>query len=188
MADNRAALARARRHDSRTKRVRARHALQEMIAAGQQITFAAVARHARVSVSLLYADADLAAAVADARDRQRQAGLQRTWGLPTRSLVTEQSLRADLANTHEQLRQLHNDNTALHQRLERSLGTDADAARGRAITPLLDQLEDRAAQLEADNHKLRRRITDLEAELRDANDSLQAARAANRDLMNMLNR
>lgn len=91
-------------------------------------------------------------------------------------------------NAHEQIRQLHDDNTLLRQRLARSLGTDADAARGRAIAPLLDRLEDRAAELEAENHHLRRRISDLEAELRDTTDSLQAARAANRDLMNMLNR
>jgi len=63
-----------------------------------------------------------------------------------------------------------------------------EAARGRAIAPLLDRLEDRAAELETDNHQLHRRITNLEAELRDTADSLHAARAANRDLMNMLNR
>ena len=188
MADNSAALARARRHDSRTKRVRARQALQEMIDTGQRITFAAVARHAGVSVSLIYADADLAAAVADARDRQQQAGLQRTWGLPTRSLVSEQSLRTDLANVNEQVRQLHEENTLLRQRLARSLGADADAARGRALAPFLDRLEDRAAELEAENHQLRRRIGDFETELRDVTDSLHAARAANRDLMNTLNR
>jgi hypothetical protein len=51
------------------------------------------------------------------------------------------------------------------KRLVRSLGTDA--ARGRAIAPLLDRLEHRAAELETENHQLRRRITDLEAELRD---------------------
>jgi chromosome segregation ATPase len=188
MVDNSAALARARRQDSRTKRVRARQALQEIIDAGQRITFAAAARHAGVSVSLVYADVDLAAAVAEARDRQQQVGLQRTWGVPTRSLVTEQSLRTELANAKEQVRQLHEEVTVLRQRLARSLGADADAARGRAVVPLLDQLEDRAAELEADNHQLRRRISDLESELRDVLDSLRAARAANRDLMNMLNR
>lgn len=188
MADNSAARARARRRDSRTKRIRAHHALQEMIDAGQQITFAAVARHASVSVSLLYADTDLAAAVAEARDRQQQTGLQRTSGLPTRSLVTEHSLRADLTNAHEQIRQLHDDNTVLRQRLERSLGTDADVARGQATAPLLDRLEDRAAELEADNHQLHRQIADLRAQLLEAHDSLQAARTANRDLMAMLNR
>lgn len=188
MADNSAALARARRQDSRTKRIRARQALQEMIDSGQRITFPAVARRAGVSVSLIYADVDLAAAVAEARDRQQQAGLQRTWRLPTRSLVTEQSLRTDLANANEQVRQLHEEVTVLRQRLARSLGADADAARGLAVAPLLDQLEDRAAELEADNHQLRRRMSDLETELRDAVESLDAARAANRDLMNMLNR
>jgi chromosome segregation ATPase len=188
MADNSAALARARRQASRTKRNRARQALQEMIDTGQRITFTAVARHAGVSVSLLYADSDLAAAVAEARDRQQQAGLQRTWGVPTRSLVTEQSLRTDLANANEQVRQLHDEVTVLRQRLARSLGADADAARGRAIAPLLDRLEDRAGELEAENHQLRRRISDLETELRDATESLRAARAANRDLMNMVNR
>lgn len=188
MADNSAALARARRQDSLTKRARARQALQEMLDTGQRITVAAVARHAGVSVSLLYADADLAAAVADARDRQQQTGLQRTWAIPTRSLVTEQSLRTELANAKEQVRQLHDDNSVLRQRLARSLGADADAARGRAVAPFLDRLEDRAAELEADNHQLRRRVGDLETELHDATDSLQAARAANRDLMNMLNR
>jgi chromosome segregation ATPase len=159
-----------------------------MIDTGQQITFAAVARHAGVSASLVYADGDLAAAVAEARDRQQQAGLQRTWVRPTRSLVSEQSLRTDLANAKEQVRQLHEEVTVLRERLARSLGAHADAARGRAVVPLLDRLEDRAAELEADNHQLRRRISDLEAELRDTSESLQAARAANRDLMNMLNR
>lgn len=188
MADNSAALTRARRHDSRTKRIRTRQAFQEMIDTGQRITFTADARRAGVSVSLVYAGSDLAAAVAEARNRQQQTGLQRTWGLPIRSLVTEQSMRTELANAKEQVRQLHDEVTVLRERLARSLGADADAARGRAVAPLLDRLEDRAAELEAHNHQLRRQIIDLEAELRDANDSLQAARAANRDLMNMVNR
>jgi hypothetical protein len=53
---------------------------------------------------------------------------------------------------------------------------------------MLDQLETRATQLAADNAGLQRRLTQLEVELREANDSLDAARTANRDLMNMLNR
>jgi hypothetical protein len=85
-------------------------------------------------------------------------------------------------------RQLHDENTVLRQRLARSLGADAGAARGRAVAPFLDRLEDRAAELEAENHQLRRRIGDFETELRDVTDSLHAARAANRGLMNMLNR
>jgi len=188
MADNSAALARARRRDSQAKRARAAEALRAMLETGEAISFAGLARRADVSVSLLYADKDLAAKVAEARDRQRQAGSDRAWRLPARSLVTEQSLRTELANSKEQVRQLHEEATLLRQRLARSLGTEADIARGRATAPLLDQLEDRADELEADNARLRRRVSDLEGELREANDSLEAARVANRDLMALVNR
>lgn len=95
---------------------------------GEAISFPAVARHAGVSVSLLYTDTDLAARIATGRDRQRQAGGQRAWQLPVRSLVTEQGLRAELANTKEQVRQL---------------GADADNARDAQMSPLLDRLEER---------------------------------------------
>jgi len=53
---------------------------------------------------------------------------------------------------------------------------------------LLAQLEQRAAQLEADNHRLRRQITRQDDQIRDLTDTLDAARATNRDLMNQLNR
>jgi len=115
-------------------------------------------------------------------------GSDRAWRLPARSLVTEQSLRTELANAKEQVRQLHEEAALLRHRLARSLGTEADIARGRATAPLLDQLEDRAAELEAENARLRRRVSELETEVREANDSLEAARAANRDLMALVNR
>lgn len=188
MADNSDALARARRRDSQAKRARAAEALRAMLETGEAITFAGLARRAGVSVSLLYADKGLAAKVAEARDRQRQAGSDRAWRLPARSLVTEQSLRTDLANAKEQVRQLHEEAALLRQRLARSLGTDADIARGRATAPLLDQLEDRAAELEGDNSRLRRRVSELETDVREANDSLESARVANRDLMALVNR
>jgi hypothetical protein len=130
MTDNSAALRRARRHDSRTKHQRAAEALHALEQGGEPVTFPAIARRAGVSVSLLYADPDLAARITAARDRQRQAGQQRAWQLPTRSLVTEQSLRAELANTKEQLRQLTADVTRLRERLTHQLGADADIARG----------------------------------------------------------
>jgi hypothetical protein len=188
MADNSDALARARRRDSQAKRARAADVLRAMLETGEAISFAGLARRASVSVSLLYADKELAARVAEARDRQRQAGSERAWRLPARSLVTERSLRTELANAKEQVRQLHEEAALLRQRLARSLGTEADIARGRATAPLLDQLEDRAAELEADNAELRRRVAELESELREAVDGLNAARVANRDLMAMVNR
>lgn len=155
---------------------------------GDPITFPAVARRAGVSVSLLYADAGLAARIATARDRQRQAGTDRAWRLPARSLVTEQGLRTDLANAKERSRRLAEEVTLLRERLGRHLGAAADIARGQALSPLLDQLEQRAADLEADNHQQRQRIAQLEAEIRELTETLDAARAMNRELMTELNR
>lgn len=188
MADNSAALRRARQQDSRTKRQRAGDAVHAAEQSGEPISFPAIARRAGVSVSFLYSDPQLAARIAAARDRQRQAGLQRTWHLPTRSLITEPSLRAELANAKEQIRQLTDEVTALRERLAHQLGAGADAARGLQTSPLLDELERRAAELEADNHRLRRRTVQLEDETRELADNLDAARATNRDLMTELNR
>lgn len=155
---------------------------------GEAITFPAVARRAGVSVSLLYADAALASRIAAARDRQRQAGTDRAWRLPARSLVTEQSLRAELANTKERARQLAYEVALLREQLGRHLGALADAARGENLTPLLEQLEQRTAELEADNHRQRQHVAQLEAEATELNDTLEAARAMNRELMTELNR
>jgi len=188
MADNSGALWRARRQDSRDKRQRAAEAIAAMEGNGDRVTFPAVARRAGVSVSLLYADAGLAARIATARDRQRQAGTDRAWRLPARSLVTEQSLRTELANAKERSRRLAEEVTLLRERLGRQLGAAADSARGQALAPLLDQLEQRAAELEADNHQQRQRIAHLGAEIRELTETLDAARAMNRELMSELNR
>ncbi len=188
MTDNSQALKQARRQDSNTKRRRASDALDAMIEAGEPITFPAVARRAGVSVSLLYADPALAGRLSEARRRQRGAGADRAWRLPARSLVTEQSLRADLANAKDQTRRLNEEMTLMRERLARGFGAEADTANGRATSPLIDQLEQRAADLEADNAQLRQDVAKLERDLREANDTLDAARAMNRELMADINR
>ena len=188
MADNSGALRRARRQDGRIKRQRALEAITVMESTGEPVSFPAVARQAGVSVSLLYADAELAGRIAAARDRQRQAGRDRAWQLPTRSLVTVQSLRAELANAKDQARRLSEEVTLLRERLARQLGADAEVARGRALAPALDELEQRAAELEADNHRLREHIAQLEADSRELAETLDAARAMNRELMSEVNR
>ena len=64
----------------------------------------------------------------------------------------------------------------------------ADLARGMALAPVLDELEQRAAELEADNHRQREQIVRLEADARELTETLEAARAMNRELMTELNR
>jgi|GEM_PF-395547 len=175
MADNSAALGAARRRDGETTRRQAAEALEAMVSAGEPISFPAVARRATVSVTLLYADPALASRVAEARDRQRLAGRDRAWWIPSRALVTEQSLRTDVANAKEQVRRLTEEVGLLRERLARDLGAEADIARGRMTSPLLDQLEERAAELEAANSSLRRRVAELENETHDLAENLQAA-------------
>src|SRR5664280_1203426 len=143
VADNSAALRRARRSDSRVKRQRAAEAIHTLEQSGESISFPAVARRASVSVSLLYTDSELAARIAAARDRQQQAGRQRAWHLPVRSLVTDQSVRAELANSKEHLRQLTEELTLLQDRLAHQFGGDADVARGWDVSPMLARLEQR---------------------------------------------
>lgn len=188
MADNSAALRQARRADTRLKRQLALDAAEAIEATGEPISFPAVARRAGVSVSFLYADRELAGRIAIARDRQRQAGRDRAWQLPPRSLVTAQSLRAELANSKEQVRRLVEEVAALRQRLARQLGAEADGARGLALAPALEELEQRAAELEAENHRQRELIARLEADGRELAETLDASRAMNRELMNELNR
>lgn len=188
MADNSDALRRARRSDSRDKRQRAAEAIAAMERGGEPITFPAVARSAGVSISLLYADPDLAARIASGRDSQRQAGAERAWRLPPRSLVTEQSLRTELANSKERSRRLAEEVTLLRERLSRHLGAAADIARADAVAPLLQHLEQRAAEFEADNHRQNRLIARLEGEIRELSETLDAARTMNRELMTELNR
>lgn len=93
--------------------------------------------------------------------------------MPPRSLVTEHSLRAELANAKEQVRQLHEEVGLLRQRLAHSLGADADVARGRATGALLGDIEDRVAEIDTANVDLRRQVSELKADLLDANDSLE---------------
>jgi cell division protein FtsB len=188
MADNSAALAAVRRRDARAKQQRAAQTIQAMIEAGEPVTFPSVARRAGVSTSLLYAHPELSAAAATARDRQRQAGAQRSWHLPASSLVTDHSLRADLANAKEQARQLSQEVDLLRTRLARDLGARADLTRSGNHGLLIDQSEQRCAELEADNAGLRKRVTMLEAETSELAETLDAARAMNRELMGAVNR
>lgn len=188
MPDNSEILRQVRRRDGDLKRQAALEAISALESSNAAITFPAVARRARVSVSLLYTDRELAGRIAAGRDRQRQAGRDRAWQLPARSLVTEASLRADLANARDHVRRLTEEVSILRERLARSLGADADIARGRALVPLIDELEKRAAELEAENHDQRQRLTQLEAEFRELAETLDAARVMNRELMGELNR
>jgi cell division protein FtsB len=172
------ALAAARRRDSTRRRQRVLNALDRLAGAGEEISVAAVARAAQVDRSFLYRHHDLRAQIL-----QRAAQSQSEASLPRATTVSRQSLLADLANLRAHNERLRRQVNKLAQRLSDALGEEVFRASGLGA-PAADETE-----------ALRRRVADLEQtvldlrrQLQERTEELEAARAANRDLMAEVNR
>ena len=175
-----AALKAARAKDSELKRQRTLAALEALEATGAPITFTAVAKAARVSTWLVYADG-----IREHIDaaRHRQINHPRETGTPTAPStqpVTPASLRADLAIAGEHIKTLRAERDKLQQRLRLQLGAELEAPDRAHLTARVADLETINRQLvaerdaraiEADTAK--RRLTELEDELSAARESLR---------------
>jgi Family of unknown function (DUF6262) len=164
----------ARRRDSSRRRQRVLSALDQMGAAGQEISVSAVARAAGVDRSFLYRHHDLRAQI-----HARAAAAPES--SPASTAASKQSLLADLANLREQNQRLRRQNTDLTARLSEVLGEEVFRASGIGRTDETETLRTRAGQLE-------QQVLDLRQELEERTDDLDASRAANRDLMALANR
>ena len=163
----------ARRRDSTRRRQRVLNALDQLAAAGQEISVSAVARAAGVDRSFLYRHHDLRA--------QIHARATAPENSPASTAASKQSLLADLANLREQNQRLRRQNTDLTARLSEVLGEEVFHASGIGRTDETEALRTRVGQLE-------QQILDLRQELQERTDDLDASRAANRDLMTVANR
>lgn len=163
----------ARRRDTTRRRQRVLSALDQLAAAGQEISVSAVARAAGVDRSFLYRHHDLRA--------QIHARSADPVGSPASTAASKQSLLADLANLREQNQRLRRQNTELTARLSEVLGEEVFRASGIGRTDDSEALRTRVGQLE-------QQVLDLRQELEERTDDLTAARAANRDLMTLANR
>lgn len=190
MTDNSAALARARRQDSQTKRSRAERALSTMLEAGDPVTFAGVARRAGVSLSLLYADKDLAARVAEARNRQRRLRPDRAWRrMPVLSSGAEPGSRRHLVaagNSTDPIGAVADSQGGWLA--PRDSGETTESHRQAFIAATGEMMPGRSDGTEVENAALRRRVSGLEAEIRQLSESLDAIRKATRDLIVLLDR
>jgi polyhydroxyalkanoate synthesis regulator phasin len=166
-------LTAARRRDSTRRRQRVLNALDQLGASGQEITVSAVARAAGVDRSFLYRHHDLRARI------HARAALPGT--NPASATASKQSLLADLANLKEHNQRLRRQNTSLTTRLSEVLGKEAFHASG------IGRADD-TGQLRARVDELEQQLLDLRQELQERTDELDAARAANRDLMTLANR
>jgi len=163
----------ARRRDTTRRRQRVLSALDQIDTAGQEISVSAVARAAAVDRSFLYRHHDLRA--------QIHARAAAPASSPAPATASKQSLLADLANLREQNQRLRKQNTDLTARLSEVLGEEVFRASGIGRTDDTEALRARVGQLEQE-------VLDLRQELEERTDDLDAARAANRDLMSLANR
>ena len=167
------ALAAARSEDSARRHDRVVRALDALTTAGAEITVSAVARAARVHRSFIHRHPQLHAVVTAA---QREPAF-----VATDSAVSVASLHTELANMHAQNTRLARHITLLETRLSEALGKQAYKASGLGVVDETSDLRRYIAELE-------QRTAELTEQLRDREDELNAARAANREFMAELNR
>lgn len=164
-------LGESRRLDSARKRQRVRQAIDEMLSSGDPVTFAAVARGARVSTWLVYADG-VREHVEQAMKRQaaQPAAGQRSGLTPSAA-----SLRTDLELARAQIRDLRAERDKLLSHIRLQLGQIHSKTlidRIGELTTCNQRLADQHHQATAENQQLCQRVTELEDDLAAARTSL----------------
>jgi len=118
-ADNSQHIVDAARRRSEYTRSKAIQALRALDAAGEPVTFEAVAKRAGVSRSWLYGQPDLRAEVESLRAAHRRAPSP---SLPARQRTSDVSLLRRLEAANARVRQLAEENRRLRDQLARALG------------------------------------------------------------------
>lgn len=166
-------LAQARRAHSARCRQRVIKALDAAVAGGQEITVSSIARQAGVDRSFLYRHRDLHAQVIA---RAAEPPVTKAGG----PAVSRASLIADLAAAHERAARLTQHNRQLQQRLSELLGEQAWRESGLGAPEDIDKLKHRITELE-------QAAVELTRQLGERTEELDAARAANREMITRLN-
>ncbi|MCT9107602.1 DUF6262 family protein [Streptomyces mirabilis] len=173
------ALAESRRRDSRTKRQRVLAVVDQLLAQGDPVTFAAVARTAGVSNWLVYADGvrehiDKARAQQASRPaRDRQSG----------GTASTASVRTDLELSRTEIRTLREERDKLKAALQRSLGQQLDQAATKDLVARIDELTSHNHELSTQLQQVRQDNTQLSRRLEEAEDDLAAARTSLRRMI-----
>jgi hypothetical protein len=167
------ALITGRRADSNRRRERVKKALGRARDQGHAVSVASIARDAGVDRSFLYRHPDLLADIhtSQATPTSEQSGAS----------VTNASLRTDLANAQQRIARMAAHNRQLERKLSETLGQQAWLESGLGAAPDIEKLQRQVAGLEQRNVALQRQLEEREGEL-------DAARAANRELITALNK
>jgi predicted RNase H-like nuclease (RuvC/YqgF family) len=171
------AMVTARRLDSQLKHQRVAAAAEARLAAGQELSIAAVARQAGVSRKFIYAHPDLRAQIEQRAQRHSQRA---TAAAVADGQVTVASLRADLANAKAHNHRLRGQLRAVEQRLSEALGRD--------VADELDAGSERPYELRRELQDAQAQIFELTEALADAREELDAVREIDRELLADRNR
>ena len=164
----------ARRHDSTTKRSRVLATVEKMLREGRPITFASVAREAKVSTWLVYAPG-LREAVEEHRARQFDRAT--TERRPQREASGDAT---DLALARAEITRLRAERNEQQRRERLALGSKLDDIAKADLLARLDELTRHnsevladAARQRSENHVLQARVMELEDDLAAARTSLR---------------
>jgi BMFP domain-containing protein YqiC len=164
----------ARRHDSATKRTRVLATVEKMLREGLPITFASVAREAKVSTWLVYAPG-----VRDAieESRARQSDRAATARPPQREA---RGLATDLALARAEITRLRAERDEHQRQVRLALGSKLDDVAKADLLARLDELTRHNSEIvaevarrRAENHVLKARVVELEDDLAAARTSLR---------------
>lgn len=166
-------MVQGRRADSARRRQRVIKAINDAGASGGELSVSAIARAAAVDRTFLYRHPDLLAQVHLAQERPAAAEN----GGPAASRA---SLQADLGNAQGQVARQAARIRQLESKLSQMLGDQAWRESGLGAPEDIDKLKRRITELEQEN-------VDLSRQLEERGEELDAARAANRDMITQLN-
>lgn len=176
-------LREARKKDSLAKRTRVLAVIDEMKARGEPITFLGVARAARVSNWLVYADGVREHVEAA---RKGQAG-QQARSQQAGTAASAASLATDLEITRAELRRTRDERDRLKAKVQRGLGHQVNQAGTAELAARITDLTAKAVQQDAELVQARAQITGLTAERDAALDEIAGLRTALRRMTRQQN-
>jgi hypothetical protein len=166
------AMTRGRQADSWRRRQRVQKALNDASNDREEISVSGIARRAGVDRSFLYRHSDLLEQI---HATQRQPNTPSVG-----ATVSRASLQSDLLNAQQRVARLAARVQQLERRLSETLGEQAWRESGLGAPEDIDRLQQRIVSLE-------QQAVELRLELEERDQELDAARAANRELMTQLN-
>ncbi len=169
-----AGMRKGRQADSARRRQRVTTALDRAVADGAEISVSGIARAAAVDRTFLYRHRDLLEKI-----HALEAAPPFTGNAPGPA-VTRASLQADLLAAHERALRLDARTRQLEKRLSEALGEQTWRESGLGAPADIDALNQKITHLE-------QQAADLRLQLGERDQDLNAARAANRELMTQLN-